>query len=83
MHGVLASLPNMTPQALQRFREQLLATGGEKAQRDLTKKMLVRLGAGVPRHLALRLPPALLRAACYCQCAPAPPRCATAGGGVR
>lgn len=44
VHGVLASLPRMTPEALQRFGQQLLGTGSEKAQRDITKKMLVRSG---------------------------------------
>lgn len=39
--GVLSSLPNMSPEALQHFRTQLAATGSEKGQRDLTKKMLV------------------------------------------
>lgn len=46
MHGVLASLPKMTPDALQRFAQQLLGTGSEKAQRDLTKKMLVSSTGG-------------------------------------
>ncbi|PRW59064.1 HASTY 1-like isoform X1 isoform B [Chlorella sorokiniana] len=41
VHGVLASLPKMTPEALQRFGQQLLGTGSEKTQRDITKKMLV------------------------------------------
>lgn len=41
VHGVLASLPKMTPDALQRFGQQLLGTGSEKTQRDITKKMLV------------------------------------------
>ena len=46
--GVLASLPKMTPQALDQFRQSLRTTGSEKVQRDLTKKMLVRGGwAGV------------------------------------
>lgn len=44
VHGVLASLPNMTPDALQRFAQQLLGTGSEKVQRDITKRMLVRPG---------------------------------------
>lgn len=44
VHGVLASLPKMTPDALQRFGQQLLGTGSEKTQRDITKKMLVSLG---------------------------------------
>lgn len=48
VHGVLASLPKMTPADLDRFRSSLLATGSEKAQRDLTKKMLVRRGLPCP-----------------------------------
>ncbi len=73
VHGVLASLPNMTPDALQRFAQQLLGTGSEKAQRDLTKKMLVsrQLGAGSYRidltysfAAASLLAPTMLLAAC-------------------
>ncbi|PSC73686.1 HASTY 1 [Micractinium conductrix] len=39
--NVLASLPMMTPDALQQFCKQLGSTGSDKQQRDLTKKMLV------------------------------------------
>jgi hypothetical protein len=46
VHSVLASLPKMTPQALDQFRQSLRTTGSEKVQRDLTKKMLVRVPGG-------------------------------------
>ncbi|EFN51722.1 hypothetical protein CHLNCDRAFT_139890 [Chlorella variabilis] len=58
VHGVLASLPKMTPADLDRFRSSLLATGSEKAQRDLTKKMLVAAcGKGSLAALADWKPP--------------------------
>jgi hypothetical protein len=41
VHSVLASLPRTTPADLDRFRRQLLGLNSEKAQRDLTKRMLV------------------------------------------
>ncbi|KAL4423234.1 hypothetical protein ABPG77_000026 [Micractinium sp. CCAP 211/92] len=57
--GVLASLPNMSPDTLQRFRTQLAATGGDKGQRDLTKRMLVAAcGKGSLAALADWKPPA-------------------------
>ena len=44
--GVLASLPNMTPGAVDALRAALGATGSEKAQRDAIKRLLVRWGVG-------------------------------------
>ena len=41
---MLASLPRVTPQGLQQFSRALLALNGEKAQRDLIKRLLVCAG---------------------------------------